>query len=230
MAANLLMNKYFTRKSLLLKDLDGTGSKSLISKDRTKGGRTYSRSRREVKVYIVVRSDRRSVKRRWLVMPAPKSRLDLLVDAMTDCLHNLGLDDVALRVDGDLDDDVTCEVSGQFSPVDRRIRIHNRIGNMDFMASNRSVNHRAQRRSSAGIVVAGFGIGENLLRLRCWLGWLGLRKRAGFVRLRLEHQLRRVWGFVCAGWKVSYLIGVCAVSVGEPGWAQVDHLGIVEYD
>jgi hypothetical protein len=37
MVANLLMNKYFTRKSLFLKDLAGIVSKSLISKDRTKG-------------------------------------------------------------------------------------------------------------------------------------------------------------------------------------------------
>jgi hypothetical protein len=37
MSANLLINKYFTPKSLFLKDLEKRAAKSLTLKDRTEG-------------------------------------------------------------------------------------------------------------------------------------------------------------------------------------------------
>ena len=117
-------------------------------------------------MYVVVRSDRRSVKRRGLVMPAAKSRLDFFVDPVADRLHDFRLDHVSLGVDGDFDDDISLQVPGKFGAVHGRIWIYDRIRDVDFMSGNWSVNHRAQRRSGAGIVVAGFRIGRYLLRLR----------------------------------------------------------------
>ena len=119
-----------------------------------------------MKMYVVVRSDRRSVKRRGLVMPAAKSRLDFFVDPVADRLHDFRLDHVSLGVDGDFDDDISLQVPGKFGAVHGRIWIYDRIRDVDFMSGNWSVNHRAQRRSGAGIVVAGFRIGRYLLRLR----------------------------------------------------------------
>ena len=119
-----------------------------------------------MKMYVVVRSDGRAVERGRLITPAAKRGLDLFVDPVADRMHDFRLDHVSLGVDGDFDDYISLQVAGKFGAVHGRIWIYDRIRDVDFMSGNWSVNHRAQRRSGAGIVVAGFRIGRYLLRLR----------------------------------------------------------------
>src|SRR6202162_4726447 len=132
-----------------------------------------------MEVYVVPGGDWRAVERGGLVVPPPQGGLDFFVDPVADRLHNFGFDDVALGVDRDLNDDVALQVPGKLGSRYGRIWIHNRIGDVDFMAGDRSVNHSysAQRRSSAGIVVAHFRVGNCKDLLTFWrrLWRLGLR-------------------------------------------------------
>ena len=61
----------------------------------------------EVEVHIVLGRDRHAVKSGWLIAPLAKSGDDFFVDPVADRLYNSGLDDVALRVDGDLDNHIS---------------------------------------------------------------------------------------------------------------------------
>lgn len=181
-----------------------------------------------MEVHVVPGGDWRAVERGRLVVPAAKGGLDLLVDPVADRLHNFGFDDVALGVDCHFDDDIAHQVPGKCGALHGRIWIHDRIRNVHFMACNRSVDHGAQRRSGAGIVVGGFRVGRDLLRFRRWLWRLGLRAWAW-----REQQLGRVRGRVIVPgvrWKVNQFVGVGAVSIGKPGGAQVDHPGITEHE
>src|ERR1700692_3994362 len=98
-------------------------------------------SRRKVEVHVVPGGDWSAVERGRLVVPAAQGSLDLFVDAVADCLHNFGFDDVALGVDRDFDDDVALQVPGKLGARYGRIWIHDWIGDVDFMAGDRSVNH-----------------------------------------------------------------------------------------
>jgi hypothetical protein len=154
----------------------------------------------------------------WLVAPAAKRGFNLFVDPVADRLHNFRLDHVSLGVDGDLDDYISLQVVGKCSAVHGRIGIYDRIGDVDFMPGDRSVNHRAQRRSGAGIVVASFGTGGYLLRFwrsldrppRAWAWLAGPRReqQSGGVRERIA---------VAGGRRKVNQLGVGAVSIGEPG-------------
>ena len=62
-------------------------------------------------MHVVVRSDRRAVERRRLVVPSPKRGLNFFVNPVANRLHDLGLDDLALGVDRDLDYDVPNEIT-----------------------------------------------------------------------------------------------------------------------
>jgi len=135
-----------------------------------------------MEVHVVPGGDGRAVERGRLIVPAAKGGLDLFVDAVADCLHNFGFDDVALGVDGDFDDDVALQVPGKLGARHRRIWVHDRIGDVDFMTGDRSVNHGAQRRSGVGIMIAGFRVGQDLLRLWRRLWRLGLRAWARLAR------------------------------------------------
>src|SRR5437899_5459070 len=151
-------------------------------------GNPHGDSRRKMEMYVVPRGDGRAVERGRLVVPAAQGGLDLFVDPVADRLHNFGFDDVALGVDCDFNDDIALQVPGKLGSRYGRIWIHDWIGDVDFMAGDRSVNrrHSAQRRSGAGIVVASFRVGncKGLLRLWCRLWRLGLR--AGLAHPRRE--------------------------------------------
>jgi len=139
---------------------------------------------------IVPRRNRRSVQRCRLVVPAAKSSLDLFVDPMADRLDNFGFDDIALRIDGDFNDNIAHQVARKRGAVHGRVWVYGRIGNVNLMSSDRTVNHSAERRSGAGVAVASFGVGQKL-RLGCRLrrletqAWLDCPCR--------EKQLSRVW-------------------------------------
>ena len=115
-----------------------------------------------MKMYVVVRSDGHSVERGRLIVPTAKGGFDFFVDPVADRLHDFRLDHVSLGVDGDFDDYISLQVPGKFGAVHGRIWIYDWIRDVDFMPGNRSVNHRAQRRSGMGIVVASFRIGRYL--------------------------------------------------------------------
>src|SRR5882724_6590300 len=68
----------------------------------------------KVEVHIVLGCDRHAVKSGWLIAPLAKSGDDFFVDPVADRLHDSRLDHVALRVDGDLYNDITLQVARQF--------------------------------------------------------------------------------------------------------------------
>src|ERR1700674_2894261 len=177
--ANLLMESRAPRPATSL--LDPSTSLRAGSRDArrsTLDGRgarrsTERESRWKMEVYVVPGGDWCAVERGRLVVPAAQGGFDLFVDPVADRLHNFGFDDVALRVDRDFNDDVALQVPGKLGARYGRIWIHDWIRDVDFMAGDRSVNHcdSAQRRSGAGIVIAGFRVGNcnDLLWLWCRL-------------------------------------------------------------
>src|ERR1700674_1765261 len=120
-----------------------------------------------MEVYVVPGGDWSAVERGRLVVPAAQGSLDLFVDAVADRLHNFGLDDIALGVDRDFNDDVALQVPGKLGSPHGRVWIHDWIRDVGFMAGDRSFNHGAQRRSGAGIVIARFRVSscDGLLRV-----------------------------------------------------------------
>jgi len=93
-----------------------------------------------------------------------KSGDDFFVDPVADGLYNSGLDDVALRVDGDFDNHISLKVARQFRARHGWIRKHNRVGYVYFMAFDGPVNHChcAKCRASACIVIGSFRVSRNL--------------------------------------------------------------------
>jgi hypothetical protein len=177
-----------------------------------------------MKVDVMARGDGRSVEGSRLVVPVAECRFNLLVDPVSDSLDDPGLDDVALRVDGDLDHNVSDEVSGQGIAVNRRVRIDGRIGDMNLVAFDRPVNHGAERRTSVGVAISRFGVGSELRRLRSGLG-LSFWRRS-WVRLMVwKQQFGRVGRCVGVrlGCGVDQFVTMRAVSKGKPSRAQIDH-------
>ena len=111
-----------------------------------------------------------AIERGRLVVPVAERCQDLFVDPMSDGLQNAGFDDVALRVDGHLDNDVPLQIPRKFRPRDRRVRIHDGISHVHFVARDRPVDHGAKGRSSAGIVLGSFGLRRNQLMIGSPLG------------------------------------------------------------
>jgi len=182
-----------------------------------------------MEVHVVPGGDGGAVERGGLVVPAAKSSLDLFVDAVADRLHNLGVDDAALGVNGDFDDDVTDQIAGELGAVDGRIGIHGGIGDVDFMACYWPVNHGAQRRSGASVVVTCFGVGDDSRRLRDRLGRLGSQAR--LRRSRREQQFGHVGRGEIAvriRRKVNQLVAIGAVSEGKPCGTHIDDPGMME--
>src|SRR3981081_162539 len=111
---------------------------ALTTKDtKVHEGNPHGDSRRKMEVYVVSGGDRRAVEGGWLIVPAAQGGLDLFVDPVADRLHDLGFDDVALGVDRDFNDDVALQVPRKLGPRYRRIRIHDWIRDVDFMAGDR---------------------------------------------------------------------------------------------
>src|SRR5271165_4298133 len=123
-------------------------------------------SRRKMEVHVDTRGDWCPVERSGLEVPPAKSGLDLFVDPVADGLRDFGFNDVALRVYRHDDDDIANQVPGKFGAIDRRVGMHRGISDVDFMAGDRSVNHRAQRRPRLRIAVASLRVCNE--RLRCW--------------------------------------------------------------
>src|SRR5450755_425645 len=143
-------------------------------------------SRWEMEVHIMPRCYWRTIQRGWLVVPPAQSRLDFFVDAMTDSLHDFSFDDVALGVDRHLDHDIANQVTGKLGAVYRRIGIYGRIGDVDFMARDRSIDKGSQGRSGVRVVIAGICVGYH--RLRLWQGLLRPRRREWFFSSEREYQ------------------------------------------
>lgn len=101
--------------------------------------------RREVEVHIHMRGDGIAIERCGLEVPSAQGGFDLLIDPVADGLHNLGLYDIPLRVNGHNDHDIADQIAWKLGARYRRIRVHNRIRDMNFMSSNRPVNHSAER-------------------------------------------------------------------------------------
>lgn len=123
-----------------------------------------------MKVDVVLGSNWHAVERGRLVAPLAERRHDLFVDPMPDGLQDTGLDDVALRVDGHFDNDVALQIPGKFGTRYRRVGIDDGISHVHFMTGDRPVDHGAQRRSSAGIMLGSLGVLGNrmMVRGRLW--------------------------------------------------------------
>ena len=91
-------------------------------------------------MHIVVGGYGRAIQRGRLIMPAAEGGFDFFVDSMADSLHDFGFDYVALRIDGDLDDNVADEVARKLGAIDGRIGIDGREGDVHFMADDGSVD------------------------------------------------------------------------------------------
>jgi hypothetical protein len=143
-----------------------------------------------MKVHVVPGGDRRTVERGRLVVPAAQGGLNFFIDTVADRLHNFGFDDIALGVDCDFNDDVTLQVSRKLGSRYRRIWIYDWVGDVDFVAGDRSVNHGTQRRSGVCIMVARFRVGccggNYDDPLRFWRWRLGLRAWAWLDHSRRE--------------------------------------------
>ncbi len=87
------------------------------------------------------------------------------------------------------------------------------------MAKDRSIDHRAERRTRVRIVISGLGVGHNFVfffrRLRSRR--LGARLRSSGRRFGRKQQSRSVGGTVIAGRNVSDLVGVLAIAMSQPG-------------
>ncbi len=62
--------------------------------------------RGEMEVHVDVRRYRSAIERGGLEVPAAHGGFDLLVNAVANCLHDLGFYNIALRVDGRDDHDI----------------------------------------------------------------------------------------------------------------------------
>jgi len=109
-----------------------------------------------MEVNVVLGSDRDAIERGGLVPPLAQRGDDFFIDAMADGLHDSRLDNVALRVDSDLNNDITLQVARKFGTRHGRIRKQDGEGNMHFMAFYWAVNHRAKGRTSTAVVVGSF--------------------------------------------------------------------------
>jgi len=186
-----------------------------------------------VEVYILTRGDGSSIERGWPVVPAAKSGFDLFVDAVSDGLQKLGFNHIARGVDGHFNDDIADNVMRKRRAVDRRIRIDDRIRDVDFVAGDRAVNHGSERRSGLGVLAASVGVSDDRLRRGFWrLRFLvGMRARLRLGYLCREQQLggigRRILG---ARWNIDQLVSMRTVSEGEPFRAGVIDSGIMKDD
>ena len=89
---------------------------------------------------IVPRCNGSAVERGRGVVPSPQGRFDLLVDPVSDGLHNFGLDNIAQGVDCDFNDHVADQISRQFAALNWRIRINNRISDVNLVTNDRAVD------------------------------------------------------------------------------------------
>lgn len=127
-------------------------------------------SRGKMEVHIVAGGYWRAIQRGGLVMPAAKSGFDLFIDAMTDCLHDLGFDHIALGIDRNFNNNVAHQISRKFGAIDRRIGVDGWIRDVDLMSGDRAIDQGSQRRSGMRVVIALLRVGNDLLGFGrgCW--------------------------------------------------------------
>ena len=98
-----------------------------------------------MEVNVVLGGDGGAIEGGGLEVPLAESGHHFFVDAVANRLHQPGLSDVALSVDGDLDDDVPLQVTREFGTRHRRVRKDDGIGYVYLMAIDGAINHGAQR-------------------------------------------------------------------------------------
>ena len=91
-------------------------------------------------MHIVPRGNGSAVERCRRVVPSPQGGFDLLVDAVSNRLHNFGLDNITQRVDCDFNDHVADQISRELAALNRRIGINNRISDMHLVTNDRAVD------------------------------------------------------------------------------------------
>lgn len=174
-----------------------------------------------------------AVERGRLEAPLPEGGHDFFIDPVADGFEETGFDDRALGVDGDFDDDISFKTGRKFSAHHRRIGKHDRVGHMDLMAVDGTVNHGAERGSGALALSGDFRIGGN--REMVVGGLLGCSMRPGTRRRRLgrKRQLGLSWGRVgalSAGRDVDDSIRMLAIPVGKSSRVQLKDLWRMKND
>jgi len=101
-------------------------------------------------MYVLVRGHGCAIQSGRLIVPPPEGGFNFFVDVMADGFHDLRVDHIALRVDGDLDNYIAHEVARKVGAINLRLG-KNRKRDVDFMAADGTVNNRAERRAGFGI-------------------------------------------------------------------------------
>ncbi len=183
-------------------------------------------------MHVLVRGYGCAIQSGGLVVTPPERCFNFFVDVRADGFYDLRVDHVALRVDGDLDDDVSDKVAGKVGAIDLRFGINGKR-DVNFMSGDGAVNNGAERRAGFGIDARFFGV---------WFGWtrsvsgflfsrLGLRARLNGMRRLGQDQLRVVQRrFSEARGNVGDVIGVRGVSKRQPGWSEFYDSRTVEHD
>ena len=165
-----------------------------------------------------------------LEVPLAESGHHFFVDAVANRLQKSGLSDVALRVDGDFDDDVPLQVTRKFGTRHRRVRKDDGIGYVHLVALDGAVNHGAKRRSGASIAICSFRIRRNhqmFRRFPCGGPW----PWAGGHQRRRERKLRIRQGRIFAPRRrVRHAIGMVSASESQRGGCQVDRRGAMQQE
>ena len=179
-----------------------------------------------MEVDVVLGGDRCAIEGGGLEVPLPESGHHFFVDAVANRLQKPGLSDVALRVDGDFDDDVPLQVTREFSARHRRVRKDDGIGYVHLVALD-----GAKRRSGASVAICSFRIRRNhqmfFRRFSCG----GPRPWAGGRQRRREHKLRIRQGRIFAARRrVRHAIGMFSASESQRRGRQVDRRGAVQQD
>jgi hypothetical protein len=183
-------------------------------------------------MHVMMRGDRSSIERGWLIMPPAKSGLDFLVNPVADGLNDFRVDNVTFRVDGDFNDHVAGEVVRKLGAVDG-LGKDDGISDVHIVAKDWPIDEAAERRARFGVEIPSIGVGFNLapffrrlpfLRLPLWLNWRGFwsgRKcQFAFVSRAI---------FTCRR-QIGDLIAVSGVSPGEPSWGELRSVLMMEHD
>lgn len=166
-------------------------------------------------------------------MPTAQGGFNFFVDAVADGLYNFCLDHIALGVDGDLNDHVTGQILWQFRAIDWRIGVYDWISDVHFMAGNRPIHYRTERRPGLRVQAGLYGprFGRAMLGRWFWFSLLRMRPCFGLLFRRRQSQLRFIGGIILVSrGQVSEVVGVSRISVGKPCWTEFDGRGIMEHD
>jgi hypothetical protein len=103
---------------------------------------------RVVEVHDVLRGDRLTVAHSRVEVPALQHFQYFLLYPVTHSLQYLGFDDIALRIDGDLDDHVALNSRRQVATRDGRIWVDIRKGGNDLISGERRARYVAKQRTT----------------------------------------------------------------------------------